>query len=83
VAQRVLDVEGPTMETSVANSVNFRGTQLSDTLTFVGSPTAMGVLYGVGKGIITTSEGEIATYTGEGIGRISAGENINWRGSVF
>lgn len=30
-----------------------------------------------------TSEGEMATYTGEGIGRIAAGGNVNWRGSIF
>lgn len=83
VGQRVLDVEGPAMETTVASIGNIRGTEVSETVTFVGSLTAMGVLHGVGKGVIMTREGEMATLTGEGVGRMSAGGNINWRGSTF
>lgn len=41
--QRVLDAEGPTIETTVAISGNFRGTQIGETLTFVGSPNRHGV----------------------------------------
>jgi hypothetical protein len=30
-----------------------------------------------------TGESELATYTGEGIGRIDPSGSTNWRGSVF
>jgi hypothetical protein len=83
LGQRVLDVEGPTMETTVAINGTYRGTQVNETLTFVGSPTTTGVIHGEGKGIIMTTEGEMATYTGQGVGRISSSGGTSWRGSVF
>jgi hypothetical protein len=84
IGQRVLDIEGPTIETSVAASGSYKGTQVKETLTFVGRPTSTGVLHGEGRGVIM-AEGvsEMATYTGEGVGRISSSGSINWRGSVF
>ena len=90
--QRVLDVEGPTIETSVATKGTIRGVQVQEIITFVGRPTAeKGVLHGVGQGVITTmttgnaggGEPEMVTYTGEGIGRISSSGGVKWRGSVF
>ena len=90
--QRVLDVEGPTIETSVATKGTIRGVQVQEIITFVGRPTAeKGVLHGVGQGVITTTitassaggEPEMVTYTGEGIGRIDSSGGVKWRGSVF
>jgi hypothetical protein len=67
--ERVLDVEGPRIETSVAT---IRGVQVQEMITFVGRPTVeKGVLHGVGQGVITTAdssaggEPEMVTYTGE------------------
>lgn len=42
-----------------------------------------GILHGIGNGIVMTADGEMATYTGEGIGRIDSSGSINWRGSIF
>lgn len=39
--------------------------------------------HGKGKGVIMVGESEIATYTGEGIGRFGESGIISWRGSVF
>src|SRR5215213_1796214 len=84
IGQRVLDVEGPTIETSVSVSGSIKGTQVKETLTFEGRPTtSKGVLYGRGKGVIMAGESELATYTGEGVGRVSSSGSINWRGSIF
>jgi hypothetical protein len=47
--QRVLDVEGPTIETSVATKGTIRGVHVQEIITFIGRPTAeKGVLHGVG-----------------------------------
>jgi hypothetical protein len=82
--QRVLDIEGPSIETSVSASGNLNGVQIRETLTFVGKPTNTGgIVHGKGIGVITTVESEMATYTGEGIGRIDSMGTIGWRGSVF
>ena len=40
--QRVLDVEGPTMETSVSIEGSFRGTQVKQHLTYIAKPVSPG-----------------------------------------
>ena len=40
--QRVLDVDGPTMETSVPASGNLKGIQASETITFMAKVTSNG-----------------------------------------
>ena len=87
-SQRVLDVEGPTIETTVSTTGTMKGVQVQEMITFIGTPTAeRGVLHGVGKGILTTigdgGELEMVPYTGEGIGRFDSSGGIKWRGSVF
>jgi hypothetical protein len=79
--QRVLDIEGPTIETSVSVSGTMKGTQVQEMITFIGTPT-------VGKGVIMAADGgggvpEMVTYTGEGVGRFSSSGSVKWRGSVF
>jgi hypothetical protein len=83
-SQRVIDVKGPTMETSVTASGRLKGVQVIETLTYVAKTSSKGVLHGVGNGIITTTEdGDLATYTGEGIGRFDASGVLSWRGAIF
>jgi hypothetical protein len=88
--QRVLDIEGPTIETSVATKGIIKGVQVQEIITFTARPTVeKGVLHGVGQGVITTTAGsaggepEMVTYTGEGVGRISSSGGVKWRGSMF
>lgn len=88
ISQRVLDVEGPTIETSVAASGTIKGTPVQVMLTFIGTPTTeKGVFHGVGKGVLTTTgdggEPEMISYTGEGIGRLDSSGGMKWRGSIF
>jgi hypothetical protein len=68
--QRVLDSEGPTMETSISARGSVKGTQVNETLTFVARPTSAGVLHGKGHGVIMAGDSEIAAYTGQGDGKI-------------
>ena len=82
-SQRVIDVKGATMETSVMASGRLRGVQVTETLTYVANTSSKGVLHGAGSGIITTQDGDLATYTGEGIGRYDASGVLNWRGAIF
>ena len=80
---KVADIEGPTMETSVSASGTLKGVQVTETLTYMASPSSQGAFHGVGNGVIQSSDGEIATYTGEGIGRYDASGILKWRGAVF
>jgi hypothetical protein len=82
-SQRVIDVKGPTMETSVMAAGNLRGVQVTETLTYVANTSSKGVLRGVGNGIITTEDGDIATYTGEGVGKFDGAGVLKWRGAIF
>ena len=89
--QRVLDVEGSTIETSVSATGTMKGVPVQEMLTFIGTPTTeKGVIHGVGKGVIITvgdavegEEPEMVSFTGEGIGRLGTGGSTKWRGSVF
>jgi hypothetical protein len=82
--QRVLDIEGPSIETSLSASGSLKGIQMKETITFVGKLTnTNGIIHGKGKAVIMAGESELATYTGEGIGRVNPSGSINWRGSYF
>lgn len=80
--QRVLEVEGPTMETSLSFTGSIRGTPAKETVTFVGRPTAPGVIHGEGHGVIMAGESEMA-FTAEAFGRISPTGSTKWRGAHF
>ena len=85
--QRVLDVEGPKMETSFKMNGKFGGIVGSDIGTYctvMREGSEPGVMYGEGQGVITTKDGQgMATWTGQGIGRFTAPGKISFRGSVF
>ncbi|MDW0164395.1 MAG: hypothetical protein QOA14_08075 [Nitrososphaeraceae archaeon] len=81
--QRVTDVEGPTIETSISASGSLRGVQVTELLTYIASPSSNRMLHGIGNGIIRTLDGEITTYTGEGIGRFNSSGVLKWRGAIF
>lgn len=84
VGKRVVDVEGPSMEISVSLSGYMRGTSVTTSATYVNrvTPTS-GLLHGKGQGIVMAGDSEVATFTGEGIGRIDPSGNIKWRAAFF
>ena len=82
IAQKVLDGEGPTMEISISAKGSANGIQTNENLSFVYRPSSQGVLHGEGRGVLMSGELEMATFTAEGIGRITP-YGVKWRGSVF
>jgi hypothetical protein len=85
--QRVLDVEGPKIESSFAMEGKYKGAEGTNIGTY-SSVLRQGeggaVMYGEGQGIVTTRDGqEMATWTGQGIGRFSSPGKISFRGSLF
>ncbi|HYY50124.1 MAG TPA: hypothetical protein VE643_04565 [Nitrososphaeraceae archaeon] len=88
--QRVVDIEPITMETTVSSSGNIKGIQVTQILTFVGRPKRSeeeggGIIHGKGVGITMAAQQseEVATFTGEAVGRISSSGSTKWRGSIF
>jgi hypothetical protein len=82
-SQRVLDSDGPEIETNISASGTLRGVQVTETLSYVAAPSAKGVLSGVGEGVMISSKGEMATYTGQGIGKFDSSGTLKWRGAIF
>ena len=80
--QRVLDVKGPTMETSVSMEGSFRGSEVKHHMTYISKPLSPGVIHGKSKGVMMAGESEMVVSTGEGIGRISP-SGVRWHGSAF
>ena len=82
IGQRVLDAEGPTIETSVSARGSIKGIQVIETLTYVARLTSSGVLHGEGHGVIMAGESDLAAYSGEGVGRLTSSGTI-WHGAIF
>ena len=84
--QRVLDVEGgiPTIETSFSATGNYRGVATTATITYWASPRPGGAIYGEGKGALMSKDGqEMATWTGQGMGRFTSPGKLRLTGSLF
>ena len=89
---RVLDTEGPTIETTIAGTGIINGIEVADIVTYWSKPSLSSsslsqdsekVFYAEGQGVISTKDGtKIATWKGYGIGRYN-GRNRTDRGSVF
>jgi len=82
IGQRVLDIEGPTMEASVSVRGSAKGIPINGSITYVTRPSSPGVLRGKAQGILTSEESEMATFRAEGIGRITP-YGMKVRGAVF
>jgi hypothetical protein len=85
-SQRVLDVEGgePTIETSFSATGNYRGVETTATVTYCATPRPGGAIYGEGQGVLMSKDGqEMATWTGQGIGRFTSPGKIRFTGSLF
>lgn len=83
IGQRVLEAEGPTMETSLSLTGSIRGIPATETVTVVGRPASPGVIHGEAQGVIMAGESEMATFTAEAFGRISPSGSVKWRGAHF
>jgi hypothetical protein len=82
--QRVLDIEGPKIETSFSASGKYKGVDASDIGTYSSVPRPGGVLYGEGQGVIMTSDSaEMATWTGQGIAHFIGPGKVRFHGSLF
>jgi hypothetical protein len=84
--QRVLDVNdpsGPTLETSFSDfgAGIIKGVGNATTIgTIITSFRPGGALYSQGKGVTTTSDGEIATWTEQGIGHFTKQGKVVFHG---
>ncbi len=81
---RVLSAEGPTTENSFTTNIKIKGEiEGTNTGTFCGAPRAGGAIYGEGQGVIMTKDGDMAPWSGVGVGRFIGPGKIGYRGSVI
>jgi len=78
----VLDAECPTIETSISSKGSAKGVQVNEVLAFLGKPSSPSVIRGKGHGLFTTAESAMATFAGEGVGRMTP-SRTKWYGSIF
>lgn len=83
--QRVLDIVkgGAKIEASFIRTGKMKGIDVTNTGTFWSIPIEGGAFYGEAKGIFTTADGEIVTYTAQGLGRFIGDGKLRYTGSDF
>lgn len=80
---RVLSVECcPKIESSFQEIGKILDVETTDIGTFWAIIKEDGRLYGEGQGVLTTSDGEIVTWTGKGLGKMK-GKGTDWKASIF
>jgi len=80
---RVLSVECcPKIESSFQDIGKILDIEVTDIGTFWTIFKEDGGLYGEGQGILFASDGEIITWTAQGVGKMK-GRRAEWRGSAF
>ena len=83
---RVLPSEGqgPKVEVSFQASGKVLGIEVTEIGTYWSVVRPGGVLHGEGQGFIMTKEGEMATWSGQGVGRFTGkGRAVSWRGAIY
>jgi hypothetical protein len=76
----------PKIETTFSADAKLKGTiDITDTGTYLSIIRPGGILHGEGQGLYMTkdSSGETATWTGQGVGRLTEGGRVSYRGSLF
>lgn len=84
MGQRVLDTEGPKIETSFSASGTYKGNEVVETATYWNIAKSPGLLYGEGHGILMIKNGtESATWQGAGTGKMTSAGKISFRGAIY
>jgi hypothetical protein len=83
-SQRVLGDAGagPRMETTDSGIGTLYGTQVSQTVTYVGTLRPNGTIHGVAEGIVMAENGDMGTFTGHGVGTFVRPGVTKWRGTL-
>jgi hypothetical protein len=83
--QRVLPNPGgpPKMETNFFATGTLFGVPATDTGTYVAVQRTDGSLFGEGQGISMSSDGDTASWVGQGVGTLRKDGSISFRGAIY
>ncbi len=84
-SQRVLQTPDgtPKMETSVQANEKILGIDASTTMTYTSVVRPDGTIAGTGNAVVMTADGGLATWTGQGAGKVIEGGSVSSRGALF
>ncbi|HEY7109631.1 MAG TPA: hypothetical protein VH415_09405 [Nitrososphaeraceae archaeon] len=84
-SQRILDIDNtsPKIEATVSLYGKMNNVDVKSIITYWNIRKPDGSLYGEGRGIITTNEGDMATSRAQGMGKLDKDGVARWLGSVF
>lgn len=83
---RILPCQGqnPVVEVTFQSSGRMLGLETTDMGTYQSVLTPSGIFRGKGQGFVTTKDGDVLSWTGEGVGKPKGqGPAASWRGSLF
>jgi hypothetical protein len=83
---RILELEEgkvPSLESSYQGTGKILGVEFTNFGTFSGTPRPSGVLYGEGRGIVMTNDGEMVVWSAQGVGKPLGPVAASWRYSIF
>jgi len=86
VSTRVLPSEpgqGPKVEISFETHGMLLGIDSHEIATYCAVGRADGTLYGEGQGLITSPQGDMATWRGQGVGRMTESGGTEFRGAIY
>jgi hypothetical protein len=83
-ARRALSSEsGFKVEITFEESGKMLGLDVNGFGTYTAAPRPDGTLYGEGQGVITTKDGDMATWKGAGVGKFVGGGAVSYRGALY
>lgn len=82
---RVLPAEGqgPRVEVCFQAAGKLVGLEFTEVGTYETTVAAAGICRGKGQGMLTLKDGEVVTWTGEGVGKQGKGMAASWRGAIY
>lgn len=85
ISQRVLPNPGgsPKMETTFQSSGKLMGLASNETGTYSAELRPDGTLFGQGQGLVMSTQGEVASWTGQGVGLPQKDGSIKYRGAIY
>ena len=82
-ARRVLSESPLKVEVSFEGSGKLLGTDANEMGTYSSVVRPDGSLYGEGQGAYITTDGDMITWRGAGVGKFGAGGAVSYRGAVY
>jgi hypothetical protein len=79
---RVLDAVGPKVEVSIGTQGKILGNDYRGRLTYRSAMQVGGFLFGEGDGLYMTAAGDVATWKGQGTGKLAPGGGVSYRGCI-